>query len=133
MSAAQPEPPKVLVVEDNEGVRASLSRLLSLDGFRIIEADSAERAAGLLGTTTVSAMILDVNLAGTKSGLELLKDLHESPATAKTPTIVLTGACLTDAQQAALHARGGVLFQKPYDANELLGFLKQITCRDQPH
>ena len=127
------QPMNVLLVEDNEGVRASLSRLLTLDGFRAIEAESAEQAAGLLGSTTVSAMILDVNLAGTKTGLDLLRELYEANGGAKTPTIVLTGAALTEAEQAALHARGGVLFYKPYEPSELLGFLKQITCRDQPH
>ncbi len=65
---------KVLVVEDDEGLREALVDTLSLAGYNCIEADSGESALLLLKNHQVDIVVSDVQMGG-MSGLSLLKSI----------------------------------------------------------
>jgi len=66
----------VLVVDDEEHVRANLARVLESEGYAITTAGSGEEALGLLRDLTVQVMISDNNMPGL-SGLELFKTVRK--------------------------------------------------------
>jgi len=64
---------QVLVVEDEEDLRSAIVEILTLDGFEVDAAGSAEEAAEELSHTVYDVLITDHNLPG-KTGVELLEE-----------------------------------------------------------
>ncbi|WP_434356323.1 sigma-54 dependent transcriptional regulator [Parasalinivibrio latis] len=65
---------KVLVVEDDEGLREALVDTLALAGYQWLEADSAEQALLTLKSEPVDLVVSDVQMAG-MDGLGLLRNI----------------------------------------------------------
>ncbi|GAL33178.1 flagellar regulatory protein FleQ [Vibrio maritimus] len=55
---------KVLIVEDDEGLREALVDTLALAGYEWVEADCAEDALVKLKTQPVDIVVSDVQMAG---------------------------------------------------------------------
>jgi DNA-binding NarL/FixJ family response regulator len=69
----------VLVVDDHPTFRASVRRLLELDGFRVVaEAADARAALRLVQELEPELMLLDVGLPD-RSGFEVAKELAGGP------------------------------------------------------
>jgi DNA-binding NtrC family response regulator len=64
---------QVLVVDDEEDLRKAIVDILTLDGFDVDQAGSAEEAAEKLSQTAYDVLITDHNLPG-KTGVELLEE-----------------------------------------------------------
>jgi CheY-like chemotaxis protein len=69
----------VLVVEDNEHIRSSLSDILRTVGYTVMEAADGEDALSLLTTMRFDAMVLDLKMPR-RDGASLLSALSEPPA-----------------------------------------------------
>ncbi|WP_070962811.1 sigma-54-dependent transcriptional regulator [Vibrio sonorensis] len=67
---------KVLIVEDDEGLREALVDTLALAGYEWLEADSAEDALVKLKTNQVDIVVSDVQMAG-MGGLALLRNIKQ--------------------------------------------------------
>ncbi len=67
---------KVLIVEDDEGLREALVDTLALAGYEWIEADSAEDALVKLKSNSVDIVVSDVQMAG-MGGLALLRNIKQ--------------------------------------------------------
>ena len=74
-----PSEVSVLVVEDNEAMRSSLSDILRTVGYTVIEAADGEEALSLLTTMRFDAMVLDLKMPR-RDGASLLSALSEPPA-----------------------------------------------------
>jgi two-component system OmpR family response regulator len=61
----------VLLVEDNEAVRSSLSRLLEQEGFQVVAVDEVAPAQDLIRKELFDALITDLDLPD-GTGLDLL-------------------------------------------------------------
>src|SRR6266496_6390731 len=64
---------QILVVDDEEDLRKAIVDILTLDGFEVDQAGSAEQAAEKLSQTAYDVLITDQNLPG-KTGVELLEE-----------------------------------------------------------
>jgi DNA-binding NtrC family response regulator len=62
----------ILVVDDEQAIRASLQRLLEVDGYTVLQAANGEEALKILEDTSVQLLISDQNMPG-MSGIDLLK------------------------------------------------------------
>jgi DNA-binding response OmpR family regulator len=78
-------PATILIVDDDRATREGLARLLADDGYRVLTADTFERAVDVLKTRMPDLVLLDVRL-GEFNGLQLLVT---SPR--PVPAIVITG------------------------------------------
>ncbi|MBY7948338.1 sigma-54 dependent transcriptional regulator [Vibrio fluvialis] len=67
---------KVLIVEDDEGLREALVDTLALAGYEWLEADCAEEALVKLKTYPVDIVVSDVQMAG-MGGLALLRNIKQ--------------------------------------------------------
>lgn len=67
---------KVLIVEDDEGLREALVDTLALAGYEWLEADSAEDALVKLKSNDVDIVVSDVQMAG-MGGLALLRNIKQ--------------------------------------------------------
>src|SRR5947207_11656361 len=64
---------QVLVVDDEEDLRKAIVDILTLDGFEVDQAGSAEESAEKLSQTVYDVLITDHNLPG-QTGVELLEE-----------------------------------------------------------
>lgn len=95
--------PLVLIVDDSLDTRAIASALLSRNGFRTLEADSAWTAEQLISAHRPDVLLLDLRMP-LKSGLHLLRDI--APARSKTNMRVIIYSSFADLYQKELTALG---------------------------
>jgi len=86
--ARTPTRGRVLVVEDEDYVRASLGELLASRGYEVLLEADAESALARLARSPVDLVLSDLKL-GTIDGLELVRRLRE--AYPDLPVLILTG------------------------------------------
>ncbi|HXK12159.1 MAG TPA: sigma-54 dependent transcriptional regulator [Vicinamibacteria bacterium] len=79
---------RVLVVDDEAGVRASLAAILGDEGYAVDGVGSGEAALAALGDRRYDLVLLDVWLPGA-DGLEVLSRIRESDA--ELPVVVISG------------------------------------------
>ncbi len=107
---------KILLVDDEEGMRRLLSRVLSREGYEPTTAASGEEALRLVGSEQFDLVITDIKMAG-MSGLELLHELKAfDPAL---PIIVITAYGTVESAVQALRAGAYDYITKPFENDEI--------------
>jgi two-component system response regulator FlrC len=113
---------KILVVEDDAGLREALVDTLSLADYRCIEADSGEAALLALKSHEVDIVISDVQMGGI-SGLSLLKSIKGQHA--NLPVLLMTAyGTINDAVQAMKDGACNYI-AKPFAPQVLLNMVSQ--------
>jgi two-component system nitrogen regulation response regulator NtrX len=79
---------RILIVDDEEGIRSTLSAILEDESYRVASVGTAGEAALRLRAETFDAVILDLWLPD-RDGLELLSELREGGF--DVPVIVISG------------------------------------------
>lgn len=108
---------KVLIVDDEEGIRLFLSDELRQAGYRVEEADSAENALSLLEKDCYDVLLLDLRLGG-MDGVRLMRQVKESWP--KTEIIILTAFATIDSAVEAVRYNAFDYLRKPCNANEVV-------------
>lgn len=125
--------PLVLVLDDEENIRRAMRAYLERHGYAAVEADTLDLAVEAMRTNTVSAVILDMRLPGTHSGLDALNHLRRIPEMATVPVLIVTGSILSeDEERQIIRQRAHVLY-KPEGFDTVVNFLDQLTGRDYSH
>lgn len=121
--------PTVLIVDDDEAVRDSLSMVLRAAGRPVETFASAEEFIERGGATRAGCLVLDVRMPG-MSGLELQEYLAERNA--PLPIVFLTGH--GDIPMAVRAVRRGAweFLQKPVDDGQLLAAVDAALSGDSP-
>jgi len=102
----------VLVVDDDEDVRASTGEIISSGGYTVAEAADGLEALELLGHLDVGIIVLDIQMPRL-GGFALLARLDHPP-----PTVILSAFGLDEAGDEETKAL--VHLQKPTTPEELL-------------
>jgi two-component system, NtrC family, response regulator HydG len=108
---------RVLVVDDEPGMRVTLAANLELDGFSVVEAESGEQALALAGASTFDLVITDIRMPGI-NGVELFRKLREVAPTV--PVVLMTGFALEDMVKGALEDGAYAVLNKPFDVGHAL-------------
>jgi two-component system response regulator GlrR len=107
----------ILIVDDDPTLLRLLRMLLQQEGYRVVAAESAERALALLQTERPQLLITDLRMGG-MDGLALFEAVRLSCPLL--PVIILTAhGTIPDAVQATRKGVFGFL-TKPYEAGALL-------------
>ncbi|MEY8251002.1 MAG: sigma-54 dependent transcriptional regulator, partial [Colwellia sp.] len=113
---------KILVVEDDAGLREALVDTLSLANYHCVEADSGEAALLMLKSHQVDIVISDVQMGG-MSGLSLLKSIKSQHA--NLPVLLMTAyGNINDAVQAMKDGACNYI-AKPFAPQVLLNMVSQ--------
>ena len=109
--------PGILIVDDDPDLLRLLSIRLTAAGYRVIAADSGERALSQLAVTRPQLVITDLRM-GAIDGMSLFDAVHK--ANPALPVIILTAhGTIPDAVEATKRGVFGYL-TKPFDAMTLL-------------
>lgn len=108
---------KILIVDDEKGIREIFSLLLEERGHTVREASSGEEALTIIPLFSPDLLLLDMNLPGI-SGIDLLERVkRESP---KTSVIIMTAFGSIRSAVEATRLGAYDYLEKPVDNDELL-------------
>jgi DNA-binding response OmpR family regulator len=117
---------RVLVVEDDQPLRALIARGLAEDGHVIDTLPDGRECDDYLAATPYDAVVLDLNLPH-EDGLSILRRLRARGEA--TPVLLLTARDATDDVVAGLNAGADDYLRKPFAFNELEARLRTIARR----
>jgi two-component system cell cycle sensor histidine kinase/response regulator CckA len=111
---------RVLLVEDEEGVRAGLGALLEVIGYEVTAVGSGEEAMELPAFPAPDLMLTDITLPGIP-GLALGDQLRGRWPSLK---VVLMSGYVEEALRTSASERGWHFLQKPFDLTDLASTLR---------
>jgi len=115
------ESKRILVVDDDPGVRTSLGDVLLTEGYAVFPAKDGQQAVELARSTEVDLVLLDLNMP-VKNGWDTFEQLtREHPLV---PIIIVTAR--PNQFFTALAAGAGALMEKPMDIPTLLRTIKRL-------
>jgi DNA-binding NtrC family response regulator len=117
---------KILVIDDEAGIRESLEVLLTLEGYRVEMAIDGEEGLARLEKHTYDLVLLDLQLPG-QSGLELLPQIHERYP--ELPVVMITAYGTVDNVVEAIRSGAENFVQKPWDNEKLLADIRSAIAR----
>lgn len=118
--------PKLMIIEDEPHIVASLTFLFGKEGFEVIAHGDAESALESLKQDTPDVMILDVMLPGA-NGFEVLRKIRAMPATAALPVLMLTAKGQRRDREVAESAGADKFMTKPFSNMELVEAVKALA------
>ncbi len=110
--------PTILYVEDNPDNRLLVRRILMVEGFRIVEAESATRALEVIQDLTPDLILMDINMPD-MDGYTLTAQLKQIPHLQGIPIIALTANVMRGDKERTLDAGCDGYIQKPIDVDAL--------------
>jgi two-component system OmpR family response regulator len=111
------QPPKILVVDDEENIRFLVESALQLAGMETAGADDGRSGLKLVGEYRPDLIVLDVMMPEL-DGFEVLERLRDSGV--RTPVVFLTARDSTDDRVRGLTAGGDDYMVKPFAVAELV-------------
>jgi CheY-like chemotaxis protein len=120
----------ILVVDDLPENLRLMRKLLSPQGFRVLEAADAESALALAAEAMPDLLLVDLRLgAGTMTGYELARRIRKLPGGAEAVVLALSGgAVLEDEAMSAAAGFDGFIL-KPFDFGSFAGVLKGYLAK----
>jgi signal transduction histidine kinase/DNA-binding response OmpR family regulator len=119
-----PDRPVLLVVEDNDDVRAYLRRHLAND-YHLVEAEDGTEGIGKAQDAEPDLILTDLMMPG-MGGIELCRRVREDEALARTPVVLLTARADEDDAVAGLEAGADAYVTKPFSIEELQARLRRL-------
>jgi diguanylate cyclase (GGDEF)-like protein len=119
---------KVLIAEDDGGVRKLLTRALQERHFSVESADRGDHALDMARAEGYDLILLDVTMPG-MDGFEVLKRLRENTLTRLVPVIMVTGQGGLDDQIAGLGFGADDYVSKPFSMEELMARVERLVKR----
>jgi RNA polymerase sigma factor (sigma-70 family) len=119
--------PTVFLVDDDDAVRASISRFLTASGLHVRSFASAQELLADRDLDRPGCLLLDLKMPGI-DGLELQEALNESASAH--PIVFLTGHGSVGESVAAMKAGATDFLEKPAEPSELLATVKRAISLD---
>ncbi|PIE33220.1 two-component system response regulator [candidate division KSB3 bacterium] len=113
----------ILVVDDEEGLREGLSKLLEDEGYTVLCAENGEKAINIIHDTHVDLMLTDMRMPG-MSGIDLLKKVRKIRE--DIGVIILTGYGEIESYIEAMNFGAMEYVSKPFKVNELKFIVNKI-------
>jgi two-component system response regulator MprA len=119
--------PRVLVVDDDERIAASLRRALVYEGYSVSLAGDGQAALNMLRDDPPDLLILDLMLPGV-DGLEVCRRLR-ADTTSSVPVLMLTARDTTADRVRGLDVGADDYLVKPFAHEELLARVRALLRR----
>lgn len=114
---------KMLIVDDEEGIRHGLRHFFENEGYEVETADGTSTAVAIARKNKIDIAIIDVRLKGGDSGIKLLSWLKNEEV--DTPAIMITGyGSIESAIEAMKHGAADYVL-KPIDNEALLEIVRR--------
>lgn len=115
-----PKRPTVLVVDDDAGIRETMSDILTLEGYTVVTADGGREAVALCAKRHFQFGLLDIRMPE-MNGVETLRQIKRVDP--KVRVIMVTGYDVGALAMEAMDAGAEAVFRKPLDVANFLPLL----------
>src|SRR5262249_7469053 len=120
----------ILIVEDNDTSRKLVRDLLTIKGYKIVEAETGEEGVRLAQEHRPSLVLMDIRLPSI-DGIQALGRLRAEVATRGIPVMAMTASVMTDDRQKVLDAGFDAFQSKPIRVKNFLAAVEQLLERHQ--
>jgi len=110
-------PAKILVVDDDENIRKTLTAILKNEGYIVDAAQNGNEAIKKTQTAAYNVALIDIRLPDME-GIDLLAKIKD--AVPKTRKIIITGYPTLKNAIAAVNKKADAYLMKPVDIDKLL-------------
>jgi len=121
----------ILVVDDAEIVRLSISSLLAENGYQVLTANNGLEAMAVIADDTVDLIITDI-LMPEMDGIELLQQLKKSASVSKVIAISGGGSMKKDTNPTLLYLSLAMemganrVLAKPFSDDEIINYVREL-------
>jgi CheY-like chemotaxis protein len=127
---------KILVVDDNPVITATLSMKLKTAGYDVITAAEGSEAVGAVRREKPNLILLDISFPADVGGVpwdgfKIIEWLRRIDEAKDVPVIVITGGAIEKYKDRSIASGAVAFFPKPIDNNRLLEVI-QKTLSGQP-
>jgi len=119
--------PKVLIVDDEAGLRGQLAFRFRMEGFKVLEARGGHEARLLVGTDKPHVVITDIRMAD-GSGKEFIEWAVGAFPNGDAPIILCMTGYSDLSAEAAYGKRVSGFFNKPFDLDELVAATRHFVA-----
>jgi chemosensory pili system protein ChpA (sensor histidine kinase/response regulator) len=130
--AAVSTQPLIMIVDDSLTVRKITSRLLQREGFAVTTAKDGVDALQLLGEQIPDVILLDIEMPR-MDGFEFAKTIKGDVKFVNIPIIMITSRTAEKHRSLAADLGVDLYLGKPYQEDELLKHLREMTGVAAPH
>lgn len=116
----------LLLVDDNQNYLYAFSQILSREGYNIRTAANGSEALSILSDVTPDLVLCDLMMPG-MSGFEVKEQMNHSVTQRDVPLIYVTARTSSSDQVKAVDIGATDYITKPFDVDELLERIVEIT------
>jgi DNA-binding response OmpR family regulator len=117
---------RILLVEDDVGIRRATAMSLEAEGYRVLEAGDGDEGLRCMGAESPDVVILDVMLPGEADGFEVCREIRRS---SDVPIVFLTAKTDTTDVVVGLESGGDDYVTKPFETKELIARVRVLLRR----
>ena len=121
----------ILVIEDNELNMILVREILTLEGYRVLEARDAERGLQIAREKKPAIILMDIQLPG-MDGLKATRLVREDPDLKEIPVVALTAYAMEKDRREALEAGCTGFIVKPIDTRSFANTVSKFVL-DHTH
>jgi two-component system chemotaxis response regulator CheY len=115
----------IMTVDDSKTIRELVSHTLTQAGYTVVGAEDGEKALAALRSSTVDAVITDLNMPH-MDGVTLIRKLRADPRFRATPILMLTTESDSAKKAEGKSAGATGWLVKPFDPKKLLDVVAKV-------
>jgi PleD family two-component response regulator len=125
--AAQPlsRPLRILVVDDDPGIRALCAAVLTADGFEVTEAENGKEGFAHALSLAPDLVLLDVSMP-ILDGFGLAVALRQDERTRDLPIVFISGEAEPEIESRAYEVGAIAFFARPFEPSVLSEFVNRV-------
>ena len=116
----------ILIIDDDKTMTELLKTLLKMEGHTPTAVNDSTKAIDVAATVNPDLITLDLMMPGL-SGFDLCELLRHDPKFTNVPIIIVSARDDAESKQKALRAGAQAYLTKPFDADELMHKINQLT------
>jgi signal transduction histidine kinase len=121
--AETPPPKRILVIDDDDGLRMAVRGALNAGGYEAVEAGDGLSGINLLESDPPDLVLCDIGL-GVGDGFDVLAAVRENPALTAIPFILMTAQVGEGIMRQSMDSGADDYLQKPFTPEQLLHALE---------
>lgn len=121
---------RVLVADDDPGIRLAVRDYLEINGYRVMAARDGQEVLEAVETFHPQILLIDINMPR-KDGHTVVRQLRENPRFRHLPVVFLTHLSTTSDRIRGYESGCDLYLPKPFDLDELAAVVRTLVQRWQ--
>ncbi len=120
---------KILVVDDQKGIRLTLSAIMEHQGYDVTEVEDGYQAIEAVANNSFDVVFMDIKMPGI-NGVQSFREIKKiSPGSA---VVMMTGFSVEDLEKEALDEGARTVIYKPFQVEKVLSLVESLVTTSSP-